>query len=159
MKKEPIVPNNENLLPVQSTGVTTNSNGADTIRAEFTASLKLPDGSGPPIVKKPTQQSRMTVNRVSSSSDFSSSSEYEESSSDGAETSSDHKSEDSEKVAFKRQEVPDEGSRLIGRTKLMMQLDKIGDPDQENSEDNLDNSFDDGSEEEEEGDGTDEESE
>ena len=119
MKREPTVPLNHEPHASQTTGVTTNSNGADTIKAEFTSSLKLPDSSGAPYVRKATQQSRMTVQAISSSSDVTSS-EYEESSSDGVEDSSDEASVNSEKVTFKRKEVEDEGSRLIGRTKLMM---------------------------------------
>ena len=130
MKQEPTAPLNHDSRPSQTTGLTTKSNGADTIKAEFTSSLKLPDTTtANTYVRKATQQSRMTVQAVSSSSVQSSSSEYEESSSDGVETSSDHASVDSEKVNFKRKEDEDANSRLIGRTKLMIQLDQIGDPD------------------------------
>ena len=59
---------------------------------------------------------------------------------------------DSQKVAFKRPSTPDgeSGRRMIGRTRLMIELDKLGDPDAENSDDLIENSFDDGSDEEDE---------
>ena len=85
-----------------------------------------------------------------SDSDSEDSSEEEESSEE-IEQSSSHDT-DSQKIAFKRPDTPEgeNGGRMIGRTKLMIELDKLGDPDHENSEDLLENSFDDGTDDEDE---------